>query len=649
MFHSLLIANRGEIARRVIRTTRRMGIRTIAVMTEADRTWPHWREADEHVEIGEGPAGESYLSIERIVEAAAASGAEAVHPGYGFLSENAAFAEAVGAAGLVFVGPPAAAIRAMGSKADAKALMARAGVPVLPGYGGERQDPAFLKQKAYEVGYPVLIKAVAGGGGRGMRRVGRALDFEDALAATRREALSAFGDDAVLVERYIGTPRHIEVQVFGDVLGNVIHLFERDCSVQRRHQKVLEEAPAPGLSEATREALGAVAVKAARAVGYRGAGTVEFIADGSKHLTPEGFFFIEMNTRLQVEHPVTEAITGLDLVEWQLRVAAGEELPLRQADVSRRGHAIEARLYAEDPAENFRPSTGRLIKAGYPRGAGLRVDAGAEVGSVVSPYYDAMLAKIIAVGADRAEALARLAAALVETRIAGPRTNLSFLSAIVGSLGFRAGGVDTGFIERELDTLLGVPLEPALAAPAIREWLQRETQASAALSGGPWARTDSLELGGIPRLSGLEVVVDGRPVGVEVLWLRQGPEISSIGGVEAEVPSGIEVAWEGSEAFVIAAGRQLRVTFIDPLARDHEDRDRGGVVLAPMHGRVAAVAVAVGAHVARGDFLFSLEAMKMEHSISAPLAGSVRVVGVAAGQQVEQGAVAVEIDPDPVD
>jgi len=437
--------------------------------------------------------------------------------------------------------------------------------------------------------------------------------------------------------------------VFGDVLGNVIHLFERDCSVQRRHQKVLEEAPAPGLSEATREALGATAVKAARAVGYRGAGTVEFIADGSKDLTPESFFFIEMNTRLQVEHPVTEAITGLDLVEWQLRVAAGEALPLRQADVPRRGHAIEARLYAEDPAENFRPSTGRLIRAAYPRGAGLRVDAGAEEGSVVSPYYDAMLAKIIAVGADRAEALARLAAAVEETRIAGPETNLSFLSAIVGSPGFRAGGVDTGFIEREFDALLGAPLEPALAAPAIREWLQRETQKSAALSGGPWARTDSFELGGIARRSGLDVVVDGQPVGIEVLWSRDGPEISSIGGVEAEVSSGIEVAWEGSEAFVIGAGRQLRVTFIDALARDHEDRDTGGIVLAPMHGRVAVVAVAVGAHVARGDFLFSLEAMKMEHSVASPLAGKVRVINVAAGQQVEQGATAVEIEPDPVD
>jgi 3-methylcrotonyl-CoA carboxylase alpha subunit len=601
------------------------------------------------VEIGTGPAAASYLSIETLVAAALRSSSEAVHSGYGFLSENAAFAEAVAAAGLVFVGPPAIVIQAMGSKAEAKALMARAGVSVLPGYGGERQDPAFLKQKAYEIGYPVLIKAVAGGGGRGMRRVGRALDFEDALAATKREALAAFGDDAVLVEQFIETPRHIEVQVFGDAFGNVIHLFERDCSVQRRHQKVLEEAPAPGLSEATREALGAAAVKAARAVGYRGAGTVEFIADGSKELTSDSFFFIEMNTRLQVEHPVTEAITGLDLVEWQLRVAAGEALPLRQEDISRRGHSVEARLYAEDPAENFRPSTGRVIRAAYPQGAGVRVDAGAEEGSVVSPYYDAMLAKIIAVGADRAEALTRLAAALDETRIAGPRTNLSFLSAIVASPAFRAGGVDTGFIERNLGSLVGAPLDPAFAAPAIREWLQRETRAPAAPLVGPWARTDSLEFGGTVRRSSVEVAVDGRPVGVEVLWSRDGPETISMGGVEPELPAGIEVAWEEDEALVIAGGRQLRVSFPDPLARDQEHRDAGGVVVAPMHGRVVTVGVGVGAHVARGDFLFSLEAMKMEHSVAAPLAGSVRLVSVRAGQQVEQGALAVEIEPDPVD
>jgi 3-methylcrotonyl-CoA carboxylase alpha subunit len=643
MFRSLLIANRGEIARRIIRTARRLGIRTIAVVTEADRSWPHWREADDYVPIGEGRAADSYLSIKRIIGAALKSGAEAIHPGYGFLSENAEFAEAVADAGVIFVGPPAAAIRAMGSKAEAKSLMALAGVPVVPGYGGERQEPYFLKQKAYEIGYPVLIKAVAGGGGRGMRRVSRALDFDDALAATKREALGAFGVEQVLIERYIETPRHIEVQVFADRHGNVVHLFERDCSVQRRHQKVLEEAPAPGLSEETRWALGLAAVKAAEAVGYQGAGTVEFIADASKEIGPASFFFIEMNTRLQVEHPVTEMVTGFDLVEWQLRVAAGEELPLKQDAIGLRGHAIEARLYAEDPAENFRPSTGRLFAAAYPAGPGIRIDAGAEEGSVISPYYDAMLAKVIASGANRDEALRHLAAALQEIRIAGPKTNLAFLSAIVASPDFQTGGVDTGFIDRELVKLTGAPLAPMLAAPAIEEWLSQETVKSSTLAAGPWARTDSFELAGIGRRSSLEVAIEGEPATFSVAWSGGGARVASSA---TNVESAPEIVWGEGEAFVLSDSRQLRVTFPDPLARELDAGAAGGEVLTPMHGRVVMVAVDVADRVDRGDPLFSLEAMKMEHGVSAPIAGTIASVRIAAGQQVEQGIVAVVIEAD---
>ncbi len=644
MLKSLLIANRGEIARRIIRTARRMGIRTVAVVTEADRSWPHWREADAFVPIGAGPAGASYLSIERMVEAALSSGAEAIHPGYGFLSENAAFAEAVSAAGLTFVGPPAAAIRAMGSKSDAKRLMALAGVPVVPGYGGERQEPYFLKQKAYEIGYPVLIKAVAGGGGRGMRRVTRALDFDDALAAARREALSAFGDEQVLIERYLPTPRHIEVQVFADRAGRVVHLFERDCSLQRRHQKVVEEAPAPGLSAEARAALGAAAVKAATAIGYEGAGTVEFIADATSPLGPESFFFIEMNTRLQVEHPVTEAVTGLDLVEWQLRVASGEALPHTQDEIALGGHAIEARLYAEDPAADFRPSSGRLYAAAFPSGPAIRVDSGVEEGAIVGPHYDSLLAKVIAVGADRAEALARLKRALRGVRIAGPKTNAAFLSAVVGSPEFAAGGVDTGFIDRELPRLVGEPLSAALAARAIAEWVAREAARTAGSVKGPWARADALEIGGAGRRSVLGVEIDGAPATAEILWSRRGPAVLSVGGLAPVKRLEGDVVWGGREAFLLLDGRQLCVRFPDPLLRDLDEGAASGEVLAPISGRVVAVEVAAGARVARGDALFTLEAMKMEHGVVAPIAGRVAAVRVAPGQQVSEGAVAVLIE-----
>jgi 3-methylcrotonyl-CoA carboxylase alpha subunit len=644
MIESLLVANRGEIARRIFRTARRMRMRTVAVFTEADRTWPHWREADDAVLIGDGPASESYLSIDRIIEAARQSGVEAVHPGYGFLSENAAFAAACEAAGLVFVGPPASAIRAMGSKAEAKAIMTRAGVPVVPGYNGERQEPEFLKQKAYEIGYPVLIKAVSGGGGRGMRRVDRVLDFEPALAAARREALSAFGDDRVLVERYVERPRHIEVQVFADGHGNVVHLFERDCSVQRRHQKVVEEAPAPGLSAETRRVMGAAAVKAAAAVGYRGAGTVEFIADTSRGLRPDAFFFMEMNTRLQVEHPVTEEVTGLDLVEWQLRVAAGEALPLSQGEIGVAGHAIEVRVYAEDPGSDFRPSTGRLWAASFPSGPGVRVDAGVEAGSEVGPFYDSMLAKVIATGGDRAEALGRVAGALQQVRIAGPKTNLAFLLAIIGHPDFAGGGVDTGFIEREMDGLVVSPVKPGAVAGAVEEHLRREAGRLAAPAPGPWARTDGFELGGVQRRWSTAVRIDGNPATAEIAWDAAGPRVVRLGEADPGRSMTGDVVWAGRSAFILDGGGQTEVSFPDPLARDPERGEAGGDVVAPMTGRVATVAVKPGDRVEKGALLFTLEAMKMEHSVLAPLAGTVSAIQIVPGAQVAQGAPAVAIE-----
>jgi len=646
MFASLLIANRGEIARRIARTARRMGVRTVAVFTEADRSWPHWQEADDAVLIGEGPAAESYLSIEHIIGAARKSGAEAVHPGYGFLSENAAFAEATAAAGLIFVGPSPGAIRAMGSKAEAKAIMARAGVPVVPGHSGERQEPDFLKQKAYEIGYPVLVKAVAGGGGRGMRRVDRALDFEAGLAAARREAVAAFGDGRVLIERYVDAPRHIEVQVFADAHGNIVHLFERDCSVQRRHQKVIEEAPAPGLPAEVRDLMGAAAVKAAAAVGYRGAGTVEFIVNAARGISQEGFYFMEMNTRLQVEHPVTEAVTGLDLVEWQLRVAADEPLPLRQEDIRLRGHAVEARLYAEDPAADFQPSSGRLWAVSFPTGPGIRVDSGVEEGAVVGPFYDSMLAKIVAHGTDRAEALERLSAAIDATRIAGPKTNLAFLAAIAGHPDFLAGGVTTDFVDQRAARLVGHAPSPALAEGAVSVWAQQAAEVFASEAPGLWMRTDGFETGGIERRSEVACEIDGEHLFAELAWSAGGPRVLTIGGESPAGAGSCEIVWGGGEAYVFHNGSQLRVAFPDPLARSLHSAESGGEVKAPMHGRVVTVTVVTGDRVDRGDPLFTLEAMKMEHSVVAPVSGMVTSVAIASGQQIGQGAPAVSIEPE---
>ena len=449
MFKSVLIANRGEIACRIARTAKRLGLRSIAVYSAADAGALHVRLADEAYFIGPAPAAQSYLAIDKLIAVARQTRADCVHPGYGFLSENAGFAQACIDAGLTFIGPPPSAIRAMGLKDRAKALMEKAGVPVVPGYHGEKQEPKFLKQKAYEIGYPVLIKATAGGGGKGMRRVDRHADFDAALESAQREAKSAFGDDRVLIEKYVAAPRHIEMQIFADRHGNAIHLNERDCSLQRRHQKVIEEAPAPGMSAALRAAMGEAAVAAAKAAAYEGAGTVEFIADGSGGLKQGGFWFMEMNTRLQVEHPVTEAITGLDLVEWQFRIAAGEKLPLTQERVPLNGHAVEARLYAEDPERGFLPSTGKILALRFPKAEGLRVDTGVEAGSDVTPFYDPMIAKLIAHGKNRAEALDRLAAALDKTVVIGPHSNASFLAALCRAPGFCAGDFDTGFIDQK--------------------------------------------------------------------------------------------------------------------------------------------------------------------------------------------------------
>ena len=476
MFKSVLIANRGEIACRIARTARRLGLRTIAVYSEADAHALHVRICDEAHAIGPAPAAQSYLSIDKLISVAKVANAECVHPGYGFLSENAEFAQACLDAGIAFVGPPPQAIRAMGLKDRAKALMEKAGVPVVPGYHGEMQEPKFLKQKAYEIGYPVLIKAVAGGGGKGMRRVDRHADFEPALEGAQREAKSSFGDARVLIEKYVTSPRHIELQIFADRHGNTIHLNERDCSLQRRHQKVIEEAPAVGMNAELRAVMGAAAIAAAKAAGYVGAGTVEFIADGANGLKADRFWFMEMNTRLQVEHPVTEAVTGLDLVEWQFRVAAGEELPLQQHQVKLDGHAVEARLYAEDPEHGFLPSTGRLIGLQFPHAEGLRVDSGVETGNEVTPFYDPMIAKLVAHARTRGEALEHLAHALDQTIVIGPRCNAGFLAALCRASGFRKGDFDTGFIERNLAELGGTPqgLDCAAAALGAQKLVEKE-------------------------------------------------------------------------------------------------------------------------------------------------------------------------------
>ncbi|PLX36847.1 MAG: carbamoyl-phosphate synthase subunit L [Hyphomicrobiales bacterium] len=636
---SVLVANRGEIAVRVMRTAKRLGMRTIAVYSDADADAPHVRFADEAVAIGPAPATESYLVKEKILAAAKATGVDCIHPGYGFLSENAEFAEACAAAGIVFVGPPADAIRKMGLKDRAKAIMADADVPVVPGYHGERQEPAFLKQKAYEIGYPVLIKAVAGGGGKGMRRIDKAVEFEAALEAAQREARNAFGDERVLIEKFVAAPRHVEVQVFADGHGNAVHLFERDCSLQRRHQKVVEEAPAPGMSAEMRSVMGEAAVAAAKAVGYVGAGTVEFIVDGSEGLRTDRFWFMEMNTRLQVEHPVTEAITGVDLVEWQLRVASGESLPKAQDELQLSGHAVEVRLYAEDPDTGFLPSSGRLDVLRLPDDL-ARVDSGVVEGGVVSPFYDPMIAKIITHGATRGEALDKLAAALAETVVAGPKSNLGFLRAVLRHPHVRDGGFDTGLVDREIGALTdGGVGDAAIAAAASA--LLRTGDAPAGGWNDPFEANDGFQLGGV-RDIGRTLIVEGEPLEVRLVW--NGGQFSvGLGETSSSDAATGSVALCGDVAYALEDGRAVRVALEDALTRKAEGEDEHGHVRAPMHGKVIAVFVEEGQTVAAGDRLFIVEAMKMEHVVVAPGPGIVAAVLAGEGDQVDDGAEVVTL------
>jgi 3-methylcrotonyl-CoA carboxylase alpha subunit len=638
MFASVLIANRGEIACRIAGTAGRLGMRTIAVYSEADENALHVRLCDEAHVIGPAPARDSYLRIDRLVEVARRTGAECVHPGYGFLSENADFAQACAEAGTIFVGPPPETMRAMGLKDRAKALMEKAGVPVVPGFYGERQEPKFLKEKAYELGYPVLIKAVAGGGGKGMRKVGRHAEFEPALEAAIREAEAAFGNGRVLIEKYITAPRHIEIQVFADRHDNAIHLNERDCSLQRRHQKVIEEAPAPGMTPGLREAMGAAAVKAAKAVGYVGAGTVEFVTGRDLG----GFCFMEMNTRLQVEHPVTEAITSIDLVEWQFRIAAGEPLPLKQEQVPLRGHAIEARLYAEDPERGFLPSTGKLIALKFPDG--LRVDSGVEGGGEVSAFYDPMIAKLVAHASDREAALDQLTQALDRTIVAGPRTNLSFLAALCRAPDFRAGNFDTGFIETHLTELGAEPqdIDRAAAALGVRHLLERRQPEYASRAHpnawkSPWDSTDGFQLTGERRVA-VPVVVDGEGVTASVSY-NDGLSVS----VDGIAPSDGLVIEADDAVYVLRHGRQtiVRPQYFD--ADEGTQADSGGIVRAPMHGKVLGILVDRGERVVKGQRLAIIEAMKMEHVLTAPHDGTVIELAVQAGAQVSEGAVVMQI------
>ncbi|WP_062784099.1 acetyl/propionyl/methylcrotonyl-CoA carboxylase subunit alpha [Novosphingobium capsulatum] len=608
MIQSILIANRGEIACRIIRTARRLGLRTVAVYSEADAQAMHLAQADQAVAIGPAAARESYLVGEKIIAAALETGAQAIHPGYGFLSENAAFAQAVLDAGLVWVGPPPAAISAMGLKDAAKALMQQAGVPTTPGYLGENQDAEFLAAEAAKVGYPVLIKAVAGGGGKGMRLVEQPQDFADALASCQREAAASFGNAHVLIEKYILSPRHIEVQVFGDAHGNVVHLFERDCSLQRRHQKVIEEAPAPGMDEATRAAVCQAAVRAAQAVGYQGAGTIEFIADGSEGLRADRIWFMEMNTRLQVEHPVTEATTGVDLVEWQIRVASGEPLPRRQDELTIQGWAMEARLYAEDPAKGFLPSIGRLDHLQFGMVEGGRIDTGVAQGDTISPFYDPMVAKVIAHGPSREDARQRLAKMLDETAIWPVRTNAAFLARLLHHPQFVAGDVDTGLIGRD-GAALAEPLAPSAAALA---------KAAARLVVPSLA--PGLRLNAAPVRTG-HFLLDGAPI-----------EIAFAGAATNPAPF----------TLVCEHGQVWR---LEPWHHKPSDGATAGdgAILAPMPGRVIAVSVAQGETVTKGQKLLTLEAMKMEHTLVAPFDGVVDALETQAGAQVQVDALLARI------
>ncbi len=659
----LLIANRGEIACRVMATARAMGIATVAVYSDADANARHVRLADEAVRIGPGPAAESYLKIDAVITAALRTGADAIHPGYGFLSENADFADAVADAGLIFVGPPADAIRAMGSKSASKALMEKAGVPLVPGYHGSKQDTKTLTKAAEDIGFPVLVKASAGGGGKGMRVVREKAKLADAIDGAKREAKSSFGDPKLMIEKYLSKARHVEVQVFGDAHGNYVHLFERDCSLQRRHQKVIEEAPAPGMTEKLRHAMGEAAVNAARAVDYVGAGTVEFLLSG------KDFYFIEMNTRLQVEHPVTEAITGQDLVEWQLRVAAGGELPVKQDDLTIDGHAFEARLYAEDPDKGYLPQTGTLSYLKFADTPGVRVDTGIEQGDSVSVHYDPMIAKIVAHGADRADALSKLQAALSGTRIAGLETNLDFLLGISADETFVNAKVDTGWLDRmKAPTLAWRRVKPAdetsLAIAALAVIRARGIAACRRAEGSgdpfsPWFRTDGWRV--IDRGHQdvfLRDVIDDEPFLVTAK-ARAGGGYDLIVGEESVagqmlndgsvIIDGVrmraDVAHTGDRLTVFHDDGRCVFILFDPADLADEEADSGGDLTAPMPGKVTHVHVKAGAKVKRGQSLLVLEAMKMEHTIAAPADGTVTEVRCKAGEQVDDGVPLVIFEP----
>ena len=664
MFKKILIANRGEIACRVAATAKRLGVKTVAVYSDADANAKHVAVCDEAVHIGGSAPKDSYLRWERIIDAAKATGAQAIHPGYGFLSENEDFAKACADAGLVFIGPPASAINAMGLKAESKRLMEQAQVPLVPGYHGADQDPALLQREADRIGYPVLIKASAGGGGKGMRAVDKAEDFAAALDSCKREAINSFGDDAVLVEKYVQRPRHIEIQVFGDTHGNCVYLFERDCSVQRRHQKVLEEAPAPGMTPELRARMGEAAVAAARAVNYVGAGTVEFIVEQpGGYDAPEQmkFYFMEMNTRLQVEHPVTEAITGLDLVEWQLRVASGEPLPLKQEDLRIQGHAIEARICAENPDNNFLPATGALNVYALPecvtfeRGA-VRVDSGVRQGDAISPFYDSMVAKLIVHGDTRAQALARLDEALAQTHIVGLATNVQFLRRVARTEAFASAKLDTALIPREQAVLfhqepVGLPLA---AAAAVAQTLLRE-RASEGVD--PFSRRDGFHTHGVVQRR-FEFEFGGAHAKALLTYERGGSLHLAVGEGDAAVAGplvfsavgqGIELQFAGqrTRAAVYAQGEvdhvftplgATQITAIDLLAHAGEAAAEGGRLTAPMPGKVVSFAVKAGDAVTKGQPLAVMEAMKMEHTIAAPADGVVQELLYAPGDQVTEGA-----------
>ncbi|RWD38501.1 acetyl/propionyl/methylcrotonyl-CoA carboxylase subunit alpha [Mesorhizobium sp.] len=646
MFAKILIANRGEIACRVIRTARKMGVRTVAVYSNADAKSLHLEMADEAVHIGSSPAGESYLRGDKIVAAALATGAEAIHPGYGFLSENPNFVDQVTAAGLVFIGPSAASIRAMGLKDAAKRLMEKAGVPVVPGYHGEAQEIVLLASKAREIGYPVLIKARAGGGGKGMRRVEHPDDFSEALSGARREAKAAFGDDRVLVEKYIDKPRHIEVQVFGDTFGNVVHLYERDCSAQRRHQKVIEEAPAPGMTPALRKAMTEAAVKAAKAINYSGAGTIEFIVDASQGLKADRFWFMEMNTRLQVEHPVTEMVTGIDLVEWQLRVASGEKLPNTQSEITLSGHAFEARIYAEDAAKGFLPATGTLHHLKFPdtapEGASMRIETGVRAGDAISPFYDPMIAKLIVHGKSRQAALEALGIALSQTEIAGSTVNTAFLAALAADADFSAGDVDTGLTGRHQQALTAVP-PPSSEIVAAAAFAASGAGAQAP-SNDPWSSLAGYShFHTVPRRTRLRYG-DGEIVALVSVRPDKRFQVALDAPYDSASPLDLRAAprlarWPGHvTVFSGAIGYSFAVP--DPLARADEIAAGSDSLRAPMPGLVKLVRAARGDAVIKGQPLLILEAMKMEHTISATHDGTIAEIA-AEGAQVTDGTVLV--------